>query len=301
MKGFFRILLLAAAVSYAVGCELFNTLIEPSHISLVNDSDSELVFSEYEDSYTVAFTTNSSWFAVSDSYWCEIEPAEGDKSISELIVKVSRNTGTEDRVAVVTLSTEDKNESVVIQVSQDKMKVLSVDVGYYEIPQEGGRMAVRLQYNVNYDISISEDASWISEVTTKSVSSAIHEFVVEPNLEEKTRSALIKFTDRSRDNTEVIEVFQYGVPPRQDLVMKVTHVNDVFVLPEFNDDLSGMIYWDYWDYDGASSDFGSMEEYDYGSPSGEKTVTFELRGYQEEFYVKFPDIKGFVEIDLSGL
>ena len=298
MKGLLRYLLVVVTVSAVTGCELFNAIIEPSHISLADESDARLVFSEHEDSYSVAFKTNSSWFAVSDSYWCEIEPAEGDKSMTEIIVKVSRNSGTDDRVAVVTLSTEDKNESVVIQVSQDKMPVLSADVEYYEIPQEGGQIAVRFQYNVSYDVSISEDASWISEMTAKSVSSAIHEFFVEPNLEEKTRSAIIKFTDSSKGNTETIEVFQFGVPPRQDLVLKVTHVNDVFAVPEFNDGLSGMIYWD---YEGDSSDFGSFEEYWYNSLTGEKTVTFELRGYQEEFYVEFSDIKGLVEIDLSGL
>ena len=80
--------------------------------------------------------------------------------------------------------------------------------------------------------------------------------------------------------------------------MKVKHVNDVFYVPEFNDGLTGMIYWG---LDGQGDPYGSGIGYNYGQSGGEKVVTFDLTGYHNKFTTEFENIKGIVEIDLSGL
>ena len=155
-----------------------------------------------------------------------------------------------------------------------------------------------MQHNVRYTVNIPADVRWIQKKSTKAISTTTHVFTVDANPEEVSRTAVITFMDTSREWTETVKVFQHGLPPKRNLIMKVKHLNDVFYLPQFNEGLTGTIYWG---MDGKSDPFGSGIGYNYGQSGGEKEITFDLTGYHNKFTTEFQDIKGIVEIDLSGL
>lgn len=279
-------------------CEMLVTMINQSYITLDNVENERVMFDEYEDSYQVMFSTNSSWKAVSHAEWCRVEPTEGDESTTVLTVTVDKNTMPDDRKAAIVLSTDDSNARAIFNVVQGQMTVLSVEDADYELPDEGGTFKVSLQYNVDYYVSIPSGTPWIKHVVSKGVSSSVHKFTVEPNLEEVSRTATVSFVNRADSSRETFKVFQHGLPPKRNLVLKVTHVNDIFNVPVFNDGLSGMVYWD---ADSSGDPFGTFVGYRYSSHDSEKTVTFDLTGYHNKYTVEFDGIKGLVEIDLSGL
>ena len=297
MKRLFKILICVLVLPALSACELMVTLIEPSSINLENVSDDKLSFDEFEDSFTVKFSTNASWKVVSDSDWCKVSPSSGSKSVTEMTVTVDRNMIPEERRAVIVLSTDDSESRAIFNVIQSQMTLLSGEYQEYEMPDEGGTLKVVLQHNVKYNISIPSDAKWIQKKATKAVSSTVHEFIVDPNLTEVSRSTVITFKESGGDGVGTIKVFQHGLPPKRNLIMKVKHVNDVFYVPEFNDGLVGTIYWG----DGQGNPYGSGIGYNYGQSGGEKVVTFDLTGYHNKFTTEFENIKGIVEIDLSGL
>lgn len=298
MRISFKILIYVLMLSSLSACDMMMTLIEPSRIKLENVQNDRLNFDEYEDSFTVTFSTNSSWRVKSDSEWCRITPSEGSKSVTEMTVTVDRNMVADERTAVVILSTDDSQSRAIFNVVQNQMTVFSAIDADYELPDEGGVIKVTMQHNVNYKVSIPSDVKWIKKKSTKAVSTTAHEFTIEPNLEEVSRTATITFQETSGDRTETIRVFQHGLPPKRNLVMKVTHSNEIFNVPLFNEGLTGMIYWG---VDGQKDSFGSVIGYDYGQSGNEKVVTFDLTGYHNKYTAEFQNIKGIVEIDLSGL
>lgn len=298
MKRLLKILMYVLVPTLLTACEMMVTLIEPSSINLENVSDDKLPFDEFEDSFTVKFSTNSSWKVTSDSEWCRVSPSAGSKSVTEVTVTVDRNMVPEERRAVVIIATDDSESRAIFNVVQGQMTLLSAEDADYEVPDEGGTIKVVMQHNVKYNISIPSDAKWIQKKATKVVSSTVHEFTVDANLTEVSRSTVITFKESGGDGVGTVKVFQHGLPPKRNLVMKVKHVNDVFYVPEFNDGLTGMIYWG---LDGQGDPYGSGIGYNYGQSGGEKVVTFDLTGYHNKFTTEFENIKGIVEIDLSGL
>ena len=297
MKRLFKILICVLVLSSLSACDMMMTLIEPSSVKLKNVPNDKLTFDEYEDSFLVRFHTNSSWRATSDSDWCKITPSEGDESVTEMTVTVDRNSVPEERKAVVILSTKDSESRAIFNVIQNQMSLLSVADADYVLPDEGGNILVTLQHNVKHYISIPNGVKWIQKVASKAVSTTVYEFAVEPNLTEVSRSTVITFKENTEKTSAVFKVFQHGLPPKRNLIMKVKHVNDVFYVPEFNDGLVGTIYWG----DGQGNPYGSGIGYNYGQSGGEKVVTFDLTGYHNKFTTEFENIKGIVEIDLSGL
>lgn len=298
MKRLFNILLLTAVLSSLCGCEMLVELMDQSFITLDNVEDDKLSFGEYEDSFEVIFSTNSSWKAVSHSEWCRVEPSAGNKSDTKVIITVDKNTISDERKAAVVLSTDDSNARVIINVVQNQMTVLSAEDSDYELPDEGGTFTVSMKHNVKYKVSISSGTPWIKQVVTKAVSTSVHKFTVEPNQTEASRTATVSFLNVSDGSKEIVKVYQHGLPPKRGLVLKVTHINDIFNVPVFNEGMTGMVYW----YaESAGDSFGTFVGYRYSQPDTEKTVTFDLNGYHNKYKVEFNDIKGIVEIDLSGL
>lgn len=297
MKRLFNILLSVSMLSSLAACDLMMTLVEPSSITLNYVNEDKVTLGEYEETYTLRFSTNSSWRATTDSEWCTVSPSRGDKSVTELTVKVAKNTVPDARRAVVILSTEDSQSRAILNVIQEQMTFVSAADADYELPDEGGNFQVSLQHNVKYKTSIPSDAPWIKLKATKAVSTTVHDFSVDPNPTEIPRTATVTFTSVSGEVTESVTVFQHGLPPKRNLVMKVTHSNDIFNVPLFNEGLTGMIYWG---IDAPGDSFGSVVGYDYGQSGEKKVVTFDLTGYHNKFIVEFQDIEGIEEIDLSG-
>lgn len=297
MNRLLKILIYVLVLSSLAACEMMVTLIEPSTIKLENVSEDKISFDEFEESFSVKFSTNSSWKVTSKSDWCKVTPSSGSKSVTEVTVTVDRNMEPEERKTAVIIATDDSESRAILNVIQAQMTLLSAESADYEMPDEGGTLKMVFQHNVKYNISIPADAKWIQKKATKAVSSTVHEFTVEPNLTEVSRSTVITFKESGGDGVGTVKVFQHGLPPKRNLVMKVKHVNDVFYVPEFNEGLIGTIYWG----DGQGDTYGSGIGYNYGQSGGEKVVTFDLTGYHNKFTTEFESIKGIVEIDLSGL
>ena len=298
MKVLQKIFISVLVLSSLSSCEMMMTLIEPSSIKLKNVPNDRLSFDENEDSFVVKFSTNSSWRVTSDAEWCRMTPSSGNSTVTELTLTVDKNMVPEERKAVVILSTDDSESRAIFNVIQDQMTLLSVDDADFELPDDGGTIKVELKHNAKYYVSMPSGVKWISKKASKAIATTVHEFVVEPNPTEVSRSAVISFRENTEKAVETIKVFQHGLPPKRNLIMKVKHVNDKFYVPEFNEGLTGMIYWGIAD---QGDPYGSGIGYNYGQSGGEKVVTFDLTGYHNKFTTEFENIKGIVEIDLSGL
>ena len=75
--------------------------------------------------------------------------------------------------------------------------------------QEGGEIEVEVQANIDYEMEISETAkSWITEATTRALTTHKHTFMIAANEEVEKREGEIIF--KSGDKVETVKVYQAG-------------------------------------------------------------------------------------------
>ena len=115
--------------------------------------------------------------------------------------------GGEQPSATIVFSSGDVNRSVVVtQKQKDAILVTSnrIDVG-----AAGGQVTVEVKANVEFGISISEEAkSWIKPLETRALSTSLLSFAVDANDSLEKREGTITITGSA--GQEIVKVYQEG-------------------------------------------------------------------------------------------
>ena len=125
---------------------------------------------------------------------------------STLNFQASENTDTETRQAVITLRGGELTEKVTVyQAGSDPSILLSQKE--YTVASDGETIQVELKSNVSYEVVMPE-VQWITEASTRAVSSYTHYFVVSPNDTYDARSAEIVFINKENNIEEKVVITQ---------------------------------------------------------------------------------------------
>ena len=124
----------------------------------------DMTFESNEDEGALSKTTTfrnediSNYMAVSDAAWCHVTL---DASLSQMTVTVDENTSYDGRKATVTMSDVKAPEvSRTFTVTQKQKNVIKVDVTYYKMKTDGGKLEIVFEHNIN-NFEILCDADWI--------------------------------------------------------------------------------------------------------------------------------------------
>lgn len=170
-----------------------------------------LSFSETKGEKSVTFTTDADWtLSVAETRavdWCTPSVTSGTKGTATVKFTVTENTGYDNRKVAVTIKAG--STSKIFNISQKQKDALLVTTDKYEVPQEGGTINVEVKANIDYQIVIAEKAkSWISESTTRVLSTKTHTFAIAASEELEKREGEIYV--KSGDKQETIKVYQTG-------------------------------------------------------------------------------------------
>ena len=163
---------------------------------------------------SVSFTTNKDWTVTvaattGGATWCTASPASGSQGDATVKFSVKENTDYDDRSVSVTIKAGTATKTFTI--NQKGADALLVTTKKYEVAQEGGEIEVEVQANINYEMEISETAkSWITEATTRALTTHKHAFSIAANEELEKREGEIIF--KSGDKVETVKVYQAGGP-----------------------------------------------------------------------------------------
>ncbi|MBQ3612877.1 MAG: BACON domain-containing protein [Bacteroidales bacterium] len=253
--------------------------------NLVNLTSEEGVF-------TVDVTTNVEYEVVMpEADWLSYVPTTRGAVTGSLEFKVKENLTYDSREAVIMIKGMDCNLSETVRVVQSQKDAIVPGVSSVELESGSGTFSLTLGSNVDYDLSI--DADWLSHVQTKAFVEKELQFAYEANEAPDDREAVITFV--YGDIIQKVKVVQSAL--LKDYVLKVIHTNRTFRLPEFTGTLkSGTVDWG----DGSQEGYSAGLGHDYGTGS-EVTVEMDFNAGAGEHLVKFDDIEGIVEIDLSGM
>ena len=163
---------------------------------------------------SVSFTTNKDWTVTvaattGGTTWCTASPASGSQGDATVKFSVKENTDYDDRSVSVTIKAGTATKTFTI--NQKGADALLVTTKKYEVSQAGEEIEVEVQANIDYEMQISETAkSWISEASTRALTTHKHTFTIAANEELEKREGEIIF--KSGDKVETVTVYQAGGP-----------------------------------------------------------------------------------------
>ena len=141
--------------------------------------------------------------------WIKDAPATKAMSSHTLYYVISPNETYDSREAKIIYY--DKNNMnvadtlVVIQVQKDALILSQKE---YEVGASGGDLEIKLSTNIQYALSISqEDATWIQQVTTRSlVDETLHFRIAENESLDKRTGSIVIETDNKKETIKITQV-----------------------------------------------------------------------------------------------
>ena len=126
---------------------------------------------------------------------------------STLKFSVAENDNTKKREAKITIKSGEFNEVVTIYQAGTEPSII-ISKNEYIVSSDGETIAVEVASNVDVKIELPTDVDWISENTTRGVSTNTYYFNIAPSEEYDQRTAEIKFIDKENYLSEVVKVIQ---------------------------------------------------------------------------------------------
>lgn len=180
----------------------------------------------------------------SEASWCD---PWIDYETSTIYVKVlGRGQSTDedpysDRSCNVTLTDIRDNTVRSFTVTQKQLNEILINGDEAQVPSDGGDVPVELQYNVSYQVSIPEDASWITEKKasgTRGLEKATVTLSVAENNSGSARSAIvsIKSTDgKIERNFRILQAFSpvLTIDPKEFTVDELSQTISINVTANF--------------------------------------------------------------------
>ena len=178
-------------------------------ITFPADIDLNPVFSDEGGEKTFSFTASGAWTAAvtesrAASDWLTVAPASGEAGAATITVTAQSNETDEDRSAVVTLKS-----GLVIQgipVTQMHKGALVAAPGSYTVDNAGEDITIEVSHNVDFEIAI--DGDWITQITSRALTTESLVFRVAENPGYDNREGKITFTSKDRTLTQEVKIYQ---------------------------------------------------------------------------------------------
>ena len=138
--------------------------------------------------------------------WIKYQTTRAMKT-STLIFDVAEIDSRDKRQGTITISSGELKE--VVTIYQDGTKpTIVISKNEYVIGSEGGSVAVEVKSNVDVSVELPSDVEWLSESTTRALSTNTYYFDVAENTGYDQRSATIAFTNKADNLTEEVTITQ---------------------------------------------------------------------------------------------
>lgn len=245
-----------------------------------------------DESFSIDVTANVPYEVVMPEVdWITLVPSVKSMVTGTVEFDVKPNETYDAREAVIVIRGTDSELTESVKVVQSQKDAIVAGKSVIEVGPESGTFVLTVGSNVDYEVTV--DSDWLRQVPTKAFVEEELEFIFDANHDPVAREAVITLTDGMlTQNVKVVQEARL-----EEYVLRVTHENAVFTLPSFKGTVtSGMIYWG----DGLSEEYSEDLVHDYGRES-EVTVEIILQGGDDDHLVRFENITGITEIDLSGM
>lgn len=145
---------------------------------------------------------------VSDTWIEQISTRSLEKSV--LSFRILANDGYEKRSGSILVRSEELQETVRIYQEGKEKEVLLLSEDMVEVGALGGTVDVQLQSSVSYICKPVTEYTWVSEITSRAVSTHTLHFAVQPNDTYDMREARFVFIDETESISDTLTIRQYA-------------------------------------------------------------------------------------------
>ena len=189
----------------------------PTNVTL-EISSTDLVFEAKGEEKEFTIYCNADWTITNESDWCTTNITQGN-GYGRVVVTVEAYSETEDRNTNLTVKAGDKTKVLTVTQKHGDAIILSKDK--FDVPQEGGEIAIEVKSNIEYQVSIpSKFQSWIKQTPeSRAVTVKNFSFKVSANEAYEKREGYIVFSGNSLKDT----VYVYQAQKNQLILTEDTY------------------------------------------------------------------------------
>ena len=151
-------------------------------------------------------------------------------STTTLIFKAKNNESEETRQATIMLKGGDNlTETVTVYQAGKEKEILLLTQDEYTVESEGDTLTVELKSDTEYEM-VWPDVDWVSEASSRAVSSYTHYIAVAPNETYESRQASIIFQSKTSETSDTLTINQlekdkedYGNPQNDREVLEILY------------------------------------------------------------------------------
>ena len=140
--------------------------------------------------------------------WIKQETNSRTSSTETLKFIISANETYDCRSAEIVFYDQNSDVTDTLKVIQAQKDAIVISQKNYEVDAEGETIEVKLCTNVEFDVQIPTDATWITQTTSRALSEKSLFFNISENTTNERRSASITITDKNSQLTETIIISQ---------------------------------------------------------------------------------------------
>lgn len=184
-----KVLLIASVLLAALAVSCKKEV--PVEDSLTLKSQSSVTVPVDGDVVSINFNTNVAWTAKASQDWLTLQPSSGEAGDATVKASVMKNEAFDAREAKVTITAGSKTETVTI--IQGQTNALQLETTSFDVPADGGTVAIKVKANVNYEVKIPAAIDWITQ--TKGLTESTVTLNVAASSDTEVRTANITITD----------------------------------------------------------------------------------------------------------
>ena len=170
----------------------------------ISINQTEFTVSDVGGAKTISIESNTSWTAKSSANWCTITPSSGDASTKTITAKLATNDTYAARSCNIIITAGSISKTLTF--NQESNLGLLITQDKYDLSNDAATIELEVKANVEFDIAISGD--WISQATTRSLSTSKLSFDIAKNESYDNREGAITIKQKNGTLTSTIKVFQ---------------------------------------------------------------------------------------------
>ena len=210
MKNLYSVIVILLALTLFTSCG--KSEVENYNNNKIEIKTQEVLFATDGGNDTISFTANEAWTAQvvssNGNDWCEIYPSSGSAGEATITVTTTPNETPNDRIASIVINVGKVSETVT--VSQKQKDAIIISKKYINIEREEETVEVKINANVDFEIQIPSEATWINLVETRAlVENSVYLKVLQ-NDSDACRNASITVVNKDSMLSDTLVILQQG-------------------------------------------------------------------------------------------
>lgn len=198
-------------ITFKSGDKLESVKVYQSGGAIILLSQDEYTVGDAGETISVEIKSNVEFgVQMPDVDWITDEASSRGMSSHTLKYAVAPNEGYDSRSAEIIFYDKNSELKDTLKVVQAQKDAIVISEKNFNISREGGTIEVKVNTNVDFEVQIPSDVTWVSQTSSRALTEKFVYLKVEENTTEESRSTTIVITNTDSKVSDVVTITQQG-------------------------------------------------------------------------------------------